>query len=91
MASSQRQRIADCIETRDERPGLQSLGQSRQEGRAGRNGKDARCFALRHDLPVRARCDGRLGSGMASGVPTVIQLPSIAMPKSRPAAIARSK
>ena len=87
--AGQRQRVAIEAEARDQAAIEQRLRQRRQERRSRRDGKDAAQAA--HTAFANAPATAASAAGMASGVPTVIQRPLIAMPNRRPAAIALSK
>ena len=67
----------------------QCVGQRGEKGDAGRYREDARRLATAH-APASALATAASAGAMASGVPTVIQLPSIGMPNRRPAASAAS-
>ena len=87
----QRQRVVSRSETGYEPSVRQRLGQRRQEGYAGRDRENTRRGAAGHVSKARARATAASAGAIASGVPTVIQLPQRGMPNSRPATIAASK
>ena len=84
-----RERIAVGAKAGHQFAGGQRVGQRRQEGRAGRDGKNARRSFPRHDTLAAAIAAS--ASVMASGVPTVIQRPRMRQPKRRPSAAVLSK
>ena len=71
------QRVGVEAEARRQLAREQALHECRQEGDAGRDRQHPRRWALRHRLPAMAWATAASARGMASGVPTVTQRPSI--------------